>query len=275
MPDRWRDQRYLVTQQYPNGANLNARIRLHQLYSSNTYDWFLWVFDRLRLPLAARILEIGCGTGKLWVRNLHRISSEWQIDLVDLSHGMLMEAEGSLASSSLFRFTVMDAQNLKYDNGTFDTVIANHMLYHVPNLPRTLQEIQRVLAPGGKIYAATNGSDHLKEIFELAAKLPVAEEIAQLSNHQMRPIRQFSLENGAALLQPYFTDIRLELYPDSLEVTQSEPLTDYLLSLLSDLSPQPEAIAWITSIAKMAITSSPSGIFHVSKSTGLFSAIKQ
>ena len=58
----------------------------------------------------------------------------------------------------------MDAQDIPFEDDTFGCVVANHMLYHVPDLDKGLAEIRRVLKPGGKLYAATNGEAHMLEL---------------------------------------------------------------------------------------------------------------
>jgi methylase of polypeptide subunit release factors len=85
-----------VHYQYAKASNLNARLALHARFSTNPYGWFRWVFDRLlELPSQARVLEVGCGSGGVWMANLARIPSEWEITLTDLSEGMIAEAKQS------------------------------------------------------------------------------------------------------------------------------------------------------------------------------------
>ncbi len=47
-----------VTDQYQNAKNLNARIQLHQRFSTNKYGWHRWVFDQFSFPPQSRILEL-------------------------------------------------------------------------------------------------------------------------------------------------------------------------------------------------------------------------
>ena len=85
--------------------------------------------------------------------------------LSDFSEGMLEQARQNLKSSlSLFQFNVIDAQSIPFDNASFDIVIANHMLYHVPNRSKAFSEIKRVLKPSGRFYSSTGGCTHLKEL---------------------------------------------------------------------------------------------------------------
>jgi ubiquinone/menaquinone biosynthesis C-methylase UbiE len=158
-----RDQDYLRNVQYKDSRNLEARISLHQRFSTNPYNYYLWVFDRLNLKPGERVLEVGCGPGTLWVKNLLRIPDGLDVTLADLSHGMVKQARHNL-NGSPHRFTHLaaDAQMLPLPGGAFDVVIANHMLHHVPDEEQALSEVRRVLRDGGRFFAATNGQRHMR-----------------------------------------------------------------------------------------------------------------
>ena len=137
--------------QYGDSSNLNARIQLYTRFSNSPDDLGRWVFDRLDLPRRCRLLELGCGTASLWVGNASRVSAGWTVTLSDRSPGMLREARDNLAVKGLaFRLSVIDAQAIPLADSTLDAVIANHMLYHVPDRAKALSEIHRVLRPGAR-----------------------------------------------------------------------------------------------------------------------------
>ncbi len=144
------DQAYMLEHMYNDASKLEARQALHARFSTNPQNLSLWMIEQIDLPPVARLLELGCGPGKLWTQIIQRIPSGWDITLTDFSAGMLAEAERNLRDSGRsFRFAVVDAQNLPYGDDSFDAVIANFMLYHVPDRPRALSEIVRVLKPSG------------------------------------------------------------------------------------------------------------------------------
>ena len=89
------DRQYLK-KQYKDSSNLDARFRIHRLFSVNKYGWHPWIFDHFDLPARCRILELGCGPGYLWLGNLTRTPTGWQIVLSDFSEGMLDEARRNL-----------------------------------------------------------------------------------------------------------------------------------------------------------------------------------
>jgi SAM-dependent methyltransferase len=219
------DKNY-VADQYQTATNLNARISLHRRFSTNDYGWFPWLFDRLRFPPQARILELGCGPGDLWRKNLGHIPAGWAITLTDQSVGMVEKARQNLADSPHpSRFEIVDAQAIPYPRDRFDGVLANHMLYHVPDRARALSEIRRVLKPGGTFYASTIGERHLWEIRDL-----VAEFDADLGAWGERPDHGFTLENGGAQLADVFAEVTLHRYDDDLVVTDPDALIAYILS---------------------------------------------
>jgi ubiquinone/menaquinone biosynthesis C-methylase UbiE len=262
------DPDYLCGQQYCNAEKLNARICLHTEFSTNDYGWFRWVFDRINLASRARILELGCGPGDLWVQNLKRIPSEWIVTLSDFSPGMVMQVRENLrVKAHRFRYSIIDAQAIPFERNFFDAVIANHCLYHIPDRQKALSEIFRIIKPGGCFFSSTIGDGHLKEISELVAKFdPAIEDIFRSEG------RPFTLENGGPQLQKWFCQVEVDRYPDSLLISEAEPLVAYIASTVGfDLvnNQLEELRAYI----KIQIDAR-GGTITVFKDSGLFTAVK-
>jgi len=214
-----------VARQYRDATNLDARITLHRRFGTEEEPLPRWVFGQLDLPPDARILELGCGPGLLWAENLERIPDGWSITLTDASAGMVREAEERLGSDRM-TFRVADAQEIPFEDETFDAVLANHMLYHVPDVPRALSEVARVLRPGGRLYASTNGVGHMRELGPMRHVLDPSHPPDAATKEPVA----FSLENGAAQLSRLFSEVSLRRHEGALLVTEAEPLLEYLLS---------------------------------------------
>jgi ubiquinone/menaquinone biosynthesis C-methylase UbiE len=264
---KFTDQQYLKTDQYRDSSNLDVRIVLHQRFSNNSYGWFTWVFDTLlESPDNAKILELGCGHGLLWRENASRIPAGWDVTLSDLSPGMLDAAWRNLVvTGRTFKFKEIDAQAIPYENETFDAVIANHMLYHVPDRPKAIAEIKRVLKPGGHLVATTLGKNHMKEMSDWMKRASTDKSIEPFS-------LPFSLENGLEQLDPFFADVKLSRYEDHLEVTELEPIIAYLSSgfqATEVIEPKVEKIRKELQ-ARLATEKS----IFISKDSGLFEAVK-
>ncbi len=268
------DQRYLVTDQYKNTANLAARHEFYARFTTSPVNWFEWVFSQFDFPENANLLEIGCGNGELWRQNQTRIPSSWHLTLGDLSLQMVRQAARTLTFlQQQAQFQVLDAQLLKYDNDLFDGVIANHVLYHVPNPNRAILESHRVLKAKGTFYAATNGIDHLRELHDLIADYPPVAD--QLTPRNLADRYSFNLQNGEELLRKYFSRVKLQIYSDGVIVDNPEPIVAYTFSLLpksgSRIS-EPEKEGFRAHI--QSHIDHFGGKLHIQTSTGMFIAEK-
>jgi ubiquinone/menaquinone biosynthesis C-methylase UbiE len=263
-----------VERKYRDGSNLNARIALHEHFSTNAYGWTRWMFDRLELPPDGRVLEIGCGTGKLWADNLNRIPNGWDVTLTDASPGMLREAENNLDGSQHLCFRVADARELPFEDGCFDGVVINFVLHHVQERWRAISEAARVLKRGGTLYAATSGRRHLREMNWMMQVLDPSHHDDGLADR----ISNFSLETGAEQLSAHFPEISLRHYEDALVVTEAKPLVDYALSAMTvqeatarlPVAELRARVSRLTSDLDRELASQ--GEIRISKHTGMFVA---
>ena len=264
---KFTDQQYLKTDQYKDATNLDARVEIHKRFSTNPYGWMNWVFDRLlKLPDDAKILELGSGPGYLWHENVNRIPAGWRITLSDLSPGMLDSAWRNLVvTGRAFQFREMDAQSIPFEAETFDTVIANHMLYHVPDRVKAITELKRVLKPGGRLIATTVGENHMKETMDWFRRVHVSNVWESFAN-------PFTLENGWQQLRPFFANITLSHYEDNLHVTEIEPLMNYIRSGLKVRELSETELANLQQDLEKELQEK--GKILITKDSGLFEAIK-
>lgn len=211
-----------IIEQYKNAKNLNDRISLHEKYSTNKQGWFNWLFNQIDFSKVNRLLELGCGNGKLWQENSIDLRNR-EIFLSDISEGMVEEVRNKLGSD--FNCIVADAEKIPFKDSYFDSIIANHVLFYLNDLNLGLKEISRVLKPNGILYCSTYGKNHMKEITEIVQNF---DSRINLSNHSLYDI--FGLENGESILKEYFFNVQRKDYQDSLEITESKPLIDYIMS---------------------------------------------
>lgn len=211
-----------IIEQYKNAKNLNDRISLHEKYSTNKLGWFNWLFNQIDFSRVNRLLELGCGNGKLWQENRIDLRNR-EIFLSDISEGMVEEVRNKLGTD--FNCIVADAEKIPFKDSYFDSIIANHVLFYLNDLNLGLKEIDRVLKSDGILYCSTYGKNHMKEITEIVQNF---DSRISLSNHSLYDI--FGLENGESILKEYFFNIQRMDYKDSLEITESKPLIDYIMS---------------------------------------------
>ena len=254
-----------LREQYRDGSNLNARMRLHARFSTNKYGIFPWILDRMTLPGDARVLEVGTGTAQMWRQNRNRIPVGWRIVVSDFSDGILRDGLANLASvSHRFDAAQLDAQWLPFRDATFDAIVANHMLYHVPDVPRALAEFHRVLKPGGRCYAATFSHGNMREFNDAVARF-LGRPLSNSASH-------FGLESGLAPMQAAFGNVEVVKYPDSMAVTEVAPLIDYVNSTRMHRVASEDKIEALREFFEREI--SERGTFRISKDAGIFVAQK-
>jgi SAM-dependent methyltransferase len=146
-----------------------------------------------------------------------------------------------------------DAQALPFPNAAFDVVLANHMLYHIPDLDRALSEIRRVLKPEGMLVAATNSVMNMPEFDQLKWR---ALGRLGVSDHNMEPAdsstRGFRLEDGTRRLHHHFYAVVRYDLPGALVFPEVKPVVDYLNSM-RDLEEErlPRRVSWEDYMAVM------------------------
>ncbi|WP_179137980.1 class I SAM-dependent methyltransferase [Candidatus Entotheonella palauensis] len=261
------NQAYLQNDQYKDASNFNARLQLHERYSLNKEGLHRWVFEQLDVPQTCRILELGCGAGELWWQNRERLPPDWAIVLSDFSPGMLHEAQHKLRPCNhLFTWLTADAQQIPLTDASVDAIIANHMLYHVPDLPRCMAEIHRVLKPGGRLYAVTNGARHLQQLGELYQRFGSREK-----RDDATAGLTFHLGNGEAHLAPWMTEVHLKRFDDALVVDEAEPVLAYMCSGLR-YQVEPDRVGPLRAFLEQEIARH--GAIRVDKDVGMFEAIR-
>ena len=111
------------------------------------------VCERIRPHLSRdmNVLELACGTGQLSFP-LSPYVRLWEA--TDAAPAMIQEAKKRIGSSRL-HFSVQDAAHLPYAPESFDAVVIANALHILPEPDRVLREIQRVLKPGGWLFAPT------------------------------------------------------------------------------------------------------------------------
>ena len=261
------DQAYLLNDQYKDATNLDARVQLHLLFSTNPYGWQRWCFDQYALPADARMLEIGCGPAHLWTTNIDRVPPGWRVTLSDFSGGMLEQARRNVNGALQCDFKIIDVQAIPFEAETFDAVIANHMLYHVPERAQALSEMRRVLKPGGTVYLATNGLSHLRELYELERRFDPTVDFGWSGDaHQL-----FSLDEGGPEIERFFQNVQVVRYEDALHITQAGPLVDYILSMMTTSLLQ-QRRGELQRFIEHELAHH--GVIHISKESGMFSGEK-
>ncbi len=217
-------QKSVVEKQYKTATNLNTRISIHDKYSTNKMGFGNWICSNYDIPANTSILELGCGTGDMWKTNLSLLEKDVQLTLTDFSEGMVDTARHLLGESDHISYEVVNIENIPYETASFERVIANMMLYHVPDLNKGLSEVARVLSDDGYFYCATYGENGI---------IPFLASLLRECGLQDTTNKNFTLQNGYDILKNHFSEVKRLDYPDSLAVTELDDILDYIYSLSS------------------------------------------
>ena len=249
-----------VRKQYSTSANLSTRISIHSKYSTNKQGFGNWIVSHYDFHPGMSVLELGCGTGEMWLGKQEMIRGCSRFVLSDFSEGMLAKARGTLGDTGGIDYRVIDIQDIPFPDQSFDAVIANMMLYHVPDLSRGLREVRRVLKRGGAFYCATFGERGMMDyICSLFSAYGVKNDVN----------RSFTLQNGESTLLSVFRQAECLRYEDALEVTDVEDMVDYICSLtgMSELRQLPR-----DEIRAVLEKNMSGGILRIPKEYGMFIA---
>ncbi|MBO1062581.1 MAG: class I SAM-dependent methyltransferase [Aphanizomenon sp.] len=128
---------------------------------ANSYDWtfpsFIYqaihkrLLSQVELSANANVLDLGCGTGRL----LNRLANQFPEITgtgLDLSPQMLRIARQNNRHRPRLIYLEGNAENLPFAEGQFNAVFNSISFLHYPQPDQVLNEVARVLSPGGKFY---------------------------------------------------------------------------------------------------------------------------
>jgi SAM-dependent methyltransferase len=195
---------------------LQTRIDTHVRYSERSYDLEADVIAALSLQPGASVLDVGFGTGSF----LRRLGDGFALTGVDTSDAAIAAADGFTARWA-------DAQDLPFEDRSFDAVTARHMLYHVPDPMRAISEARRVLRPGGVFAAVVNIEDATPGLIGLVAEAVAAHGI----EHSFQvPVHSGNLPG---MVTSVFGKADVARHDNALVFTSPEPVVAYAVTCLT------------------------------------------
>src|SRR6266550_1086973 len=120
-----------------------------------------------------RVLEIGCGRGGFAVWLARQPRPPRQLTAADFSPAAVRRAHGFARERAEPPVTweVGDIQHIAHPDSTFDTVISCETIEHVPDPPRAVAELARVLKPHGHVLITTPNYFGMMGLYRIYARL--------------------------------------------------------------------------------------------------------
>ncbi|MGW6742138.1 class I SAM-dependent methyltransferase [Streptomyces sp. NPDC055025] len=213
------DRRRLAGSAYGSDRDLAARQRLYQ-----------WQTPRHDLPgivagqlsgVRGRVVDVGCGNGT-FIRRIRQDRPDLTLLGLDIASGILAGVPGPVA--------VADATRLPLATGSVDAALALHMLYHVPDIPRAVKELSRVVARDGLVIASTNRDGDKAELNDLWQR--AAGDVLGIERGPARIAlgARFTLEKAPSLLGEEFGRVETIELPGTVAVRDPEPVIAHMAS---------------------------------------------
>lgn len=233
MTDHTIDPAYLQYQ-YADAEKLRIRQESHERYGENPHSFLEWMLPHIAPQPGLLLLDVGCGPG-----TYHALLGRYGVRIIgaDSSFGMAREAHRQALAQALPVLAVQaTAERLPLPDACCDRVMANHMLYHVPDQVAALREMRRVLKPGGRVILATNAADSSQRLFDLHREAAQALGYTATTGFSAR----FTLDD-LPLVQVVFPNTERHVYADAFVFpTVEAALRHYASGMIDAIAGMPE-----------------------------------
>ena len=148
--------------------------------------------------VGGRVLEVGVGTGI----SLPHYSERCTLYGIDISDGILAKArERATKLDNVEAIAVMDAEDLRFEDGAFDVVVAQYVITAVPNPERALDEFARTARRGGEIIITTRigAGKGLRGAIEKAL-MPITSRLGFRTEFPFERYSEWAAANGSIAL---------------------------------------------------------------------------
>jgi len=166
----------------------------------------------------ASVLDLGTGTARIPII-LSNLCPQCQITAIDLAPSMLKIAHKNVDlvhKKEQIKLELADSKNLNYQDNSFDLVISNSLVHHIPDPLELFREIDRVMKPHGQILIR----DLLRPQSEAAKKAIVNQANLDYSSRQEQ---LFADSLHASLTIPEVQDIMNQVGWRKAKIYQSSP----------------------------------------------------
>jgi ubiquinone/menaquinone biosynthesis C-methylase UbiE len=142
---------------YPGTFSRHAaayKRRLDEVMARGEAHGRIAVIDWVDPSPGKRILDLACGPGTLSYPIAQAVSPGGEVVGIDLAPGMIELAQRDAPPGLPLKFELMDMENLRFPDHSFDAGVSGHGFQFVPDLQRALAETRRVLKPGARMAAS-------------------------------------------------------------------------------------------------------------------------
>jgi trans-aconitate 2-methyltransferase len=201
--------------------------------SDPQYEWGLPVLARLPLEGDERVLDVGCGTGRLTEKLLDRLP-DGEVIGVDLSSNMLTAAREYLRPrfANRIRFVQADAAALPFA-GDADAIFSTATFHWVLDHPLLFKSLHAALKPGGRLVAQCGGVRNIQRIRDRCAVLASEAAFAPYFAGWTGPWRFADPKETAERLESAgFVDVRTDLESQSFVPADADAFREFVTAVV-------------------------------------------
>ncbi len=207
--------------------DLQTRIDIHQQYGSRDID--SWMLELLQPLPGARILDVGCGSGKQCLAFHEYLKGKAEITGGDINAELLEEArERSQSAGGAFEVIELDFdQRFSLPEDHFDLVSCCFAIYYASDPALAIGEMHRVLKPGGRLFTTGPMPENKALFYE------VIHEATQKPIPPMPGSSRYNFEIRDAIEQR-FAKVDIEIFENPLVFDSVDPFISYTRASLSE-----------------------------------------
>lgn len=240
MNGKIKNVQHLSSSQYATAAKLRARWNLYK-FSIPKIDIHQTGIEHLHLKGDENILEVGCGDGGVLI-NLRRDGHKGQLVGLEINDKMFQTAVNLQTKVNIqppIAFMVGSADYLPFPDKSFDVIIAFFMLYHMPDIQKTLREWKRILKDDGKVLITTSSilNKPKHKTFKKLAEALIGKTAPQFNS-------SFNVENAEKQLNGIFKIIDTFVYEGRIKLNKSNQYMKAFNSIRDMYDPIPSNLEW-------------------------------
>lgn len=233
--------------------------RAYHRLSGPQLSWGRRVLERLAPRRGERILDLGCGTGRLTTEAAAQVPGLRLIGL-DVSQAMLSEARATTAG--VVSYVRASGLALPFAPASFDAVFSAATFHWIPDHRTLFAEIHAVLEPGGRLVAQCGGGPNLKKLLDRTHALMDSREYRSFFRHWRDPWYFAATGQTRATLTAvgfFDADVSLEAAPTTLAdaATYADFIACVCVRHHVDRLPLEKRRVFISQLAALAATDDP------------------
>jgi ubiquinone/menaquinone biosynthesis C-methylase UbiE len=208
-------------------SDLQTRIDIHGKYGGRDID--AWMLELLKLQKGAKILDVGCGSGKQCFSYHKYLQGKAEIHGGDVNMDLLNQAIATnqkMGSPVHFR-EVNFNQPFPYESSQFDLVSCCFAIYYAENMPFTIGEMRRVLRSGGRLFTTGPMPANKKLFYDI---------IKEATGKPIPPMPGSSRYDSEILstIRGLFSSVDVHIFENPLAFDSVEPFLAYTRASLAE-----------------------------------------